>query len=169
MTQAKRHCPDPANWLARLAANTQVDETTGCHLWTGRMSEDGYGKFRVYADAKSSQTGAHRAAWLATKGDIPEGLVVDHLCRVRNCVNPDHMELVTNDENLARGVGLSGGERVPLEARVGCGRHGKSDGYWRVNRQGYDVWACRPCQRAGQERYKARRAAKAALCDETAA
>ena len=47
---------------------------------------------------------AHRWAWEQVRGQIPKGLVVDHLCRVRWCCNPDHMELVTNRENILRGI-----------------------------------------------------------------
>ena len=50
---------------------------------------------------------AHRWAWEQAKGPIPKGLVVDHLCRVRWCCNPDHMELVTNRENILRGISPS--------------------------------------------------------------
>ena len=50
---------------------------------------------------------AHVVSYVAHKGLIPKGLVLDHTCRVRNCVNPDHLEAVTNRENILRGTGFS--------------------------------------------------------------
>ena len=75
---------------------------SGCWEWTGSMHHNGYG-----ACSKTTGTNrAHRAAYQLLVGAIPEGLVIDHLCRVRNCVNPAHMEPVTNEENKRRGTAL---------------------------------------------------------------
>lgn len=73
-----------------------------CHLWTGGRSKQGYG---VFHPSKGVYELAHRWAYVQARGAIPADLVVDHLCRVRTCVNADHMELVTNEENLRRGAG----------------------------------------------------------------
>lgn len=71
----------------------------GCWEWTGAMHHNGYG-----ACAKAFGTNrAHRVSYQLLIGPIPEGLVIDHLCRVRNCVNPQHMEPVTDRENRKRG------------------------------------------------------------------
>lgn len=78
-----------------------VTKTETCWLWTGRTDRDGYGAYCAnYKDYR-----AHRYAYLNLVGPIPEGLVIDHLCRVRNCVNPSHMEPVTDAENTMRGQG----------------------------------------------------------------
>lgn len=69
-----------------------------CWLWTGATLPQGYGQFRL--DGKG--TTAHRAAWTLFRGPIPAGYQVDHLCRVKACVNPDHLEPVTQAENLRR-------------------------------------------------------------------
>src|SRR5690348_5568596 len=66
-----------------------VNKTETCWLWTGRLNH-GYGYFRVTILPGGS---AHRFAWrVMGRGEIPVGMQLDHLCRVRNCVNPDHLE-----------------------------------------------------------------------------
>lgn len=75
-----------------------VDKTDSCWLWTGG-TVNGYGTFQI---AKKNYR-AHRLSFMLIRGNIPEGKHLDHLCRVRNCVNPDHLEPVTQKENIARG------------------------------------------------------------------
>src|SRR5688572_16860021 len=77
----------------------KVDRTGGCWLWTASRILSGYGQVRF--EGKNQR--AHRVAYALVKGPIPEGLVLDHLCRVKHCVNPDHLEAVTQAENLRRG------------------------------------------------------------------
>jgi hypothetical protein len=71
----------------------------GCWLWTAGLSQDGYGLFR---EGPGRTRPAHRWAYEHIVGEIPEGLQLDHLCRVRNCVNPNHLEPVTAAENSRR-------------------------------------------------------------------
>jgi hypothetical protein len=73
----------------------RVEKTGGCWLWTGSRNGGGYGNY--------GGKGAHRYAYELLKAPIPPGLVIDHLCRVRHCVNPDHMEPVTQSVNCRRG------------------------------------------------------------------
>jgi hypothetical protein len=73
--------------------------STGCILWTGHLNWNGYGRVTY----KGRLAGAHRVAYEIFKGPIPDGLQLDHLCRVRNCVNPEHLEPVTPSENTLRG------------------------------------------------------------------
>lgn len=75
----------------------------GCWLWQASMSPTGYGRF--YLDGR--MTTAHRAAYLMFVGPLRAGLEIDHLCRVRACVNPLHLEAVTHRENLARSVNFA--------------------------------------------------------------
>lgn len=78
---------------------TKIEKIGGCWLWTAYTDHKGYGRFKL--DGKAER--AHRVSYEALVGPIPEGLQLDHLCRVRSCVNPDHMEAVTNRENCMRG------------------------------------------------------------------
>lgn len=71
----------------------------GCWLWDGSRVRGGYGQFRVDS---ATRVHAHRFSYELIHGPIAEGLEIDHLCRVRNCVNPDHLEAVTMQENRRR-------------------------------------------------------------------
>ena len=73
----------------------------GCHLWTACLDQAGYGQFN--AGVKTVR--AHRFAYELAVGPIPDGLFIDHLCRVRSCVNPKHLEPVTHKENMRRAAG----------------------------------------------------------------
>jgi hypothetical protein len=73
-----------------------------CWPWLGAQS-NGYGQMRGHDQA----AWAHRVAYELVRGPIPLGLTIDHLCRNRLCVNPSHMEAVTNQENILRGIGFA--------------------------------------------------------------
>lgn len=90
-------------------APAEADE---CWLWNGYRKPDGYGSFVL--DSRPQQ--AHRVAWTLLRGDIPDGLHIDHLCLTPACVNPWHMELVTNAEN-ARRVHTRGPAVLPQDLR----------------------------------------------------
>ena len=87
---------------------TKVDKTETCWLWTPPLDDSGYGKFSV----SGKKVGAHRWAYEEINGAIPDGLQIDHLCRVRNCVRPDHLEAVTHLENVRRSVPFRRGRKV---------------------------------------------------------
>lgn len=74
-----------------------------CWLWTGAPNASGYGTLRLSGGTRRTVT-AHRYAYELRVGPIPDGLTLDHLCRVRACVRPDHLEPVTNKENALRGM-----------------------------------------------------------------
>lgn len=88
---------------------SKVDkQQDGCWLWTGEKSVKGYGRFEFWiAPKKYRKVYSHRFAWEQSHGPVPAGLQLDHLCRVRNCVNPDHLEIVTSRENTLRGMSSS--------------------------------------------------------------
>jgi hypothetical protein len=80
-----------------------IDGATGCWNWTGTNRGEGqYGCMRR-RHPDTGEVSAHRHVYALHKGEIPEGLFLDHLCKNRRCVNPDHLEPVTNQENVIRG------------------------------------------------------------------
>lgn len=84
-----------------------------CWPWPGRLNAKGYGTVRVQTDNGGLSTVAHRAIWLATrKAVIPTGYNLDHICCRKDCVNPDHLRVLT-----ARGNTLGGGSVSALNAR----------------------------------------------------
>ncbi len=90
----------------RFWSKTRLNLVTGCLEWTGGLNSGGYARFTH----NGVRTRAHRLAYEDCVEPIPEGLTIDHLCRVRHCVNPCHLEPVTHAENL---------RRSPLVGRVG--------------------------------------------------
>lgn len=88
-------------WQDRFWA--RVDKTEGCWYWTGPLDEDGYGVSSKGARSeKKVMSRAHRIAFELVRGPIPKGLVLDHLCEVRHCVNPYDLEPVTAGQNWRR-------------------------------------------------------------------
>lgn len=84
------------------------DPETGCINFIGRTTGNGYGVLRARSGSTGTSVLAHRVAYEDAKGKIDDGMQIDHLCRNRRCVNPDHLESVTCRENLLRGNGWSG-------------------------------------------------------------
>jgi HNH endonuclease len=92
--------------LARFFSKVSI-ASSGCWTWVGARSQGGYGSF--WLSDEQMQTTAHRVAYRWFSGPIGLGEVVDHLCRNPNCVNPAHLEAVSQSVNVARG--LCGDER----------------------------------------------------------
>jgi hypothetical protein len=115
--------------LEQFNAKIIHEPNTGCWLWTRSWcTKDGYGKICGFGDGSSQL--AHRWSYEHFKGPIPEGLVIDHLCRTPACVNPDHLEAVTQQVNVLRGVAPS----ALANARGTCTRghpslHRSASGY----------------------------------------
>lgn len=85
-------------FMNRIQKSIIEDTATGCWLWQKTLNRDGYALIWVHNKAHS----AHRFMYEFLCGTIPDGLELDHLCRVRNCVNPEHLEPVTRAENMRR-------------------------------------------------------------------
>jgi hypothetical protein len=77
---------------------TKVQTGPECWTWKATLDRKGYGQFSLGGKTKA----AHRIAYMLVQGAIPDGLQLDHLCRVRHCVRPSHLEPVTGRENLLR-------------------------------------------------------------------
>lgn len=110
--------------LARWGNKTQeerfwakVQKTNDCWLWIGTRNPEGYGL--LFVSKGKSPTRAHRFSYELLRGPIPVGLELDHLCRVRACVNPDHLEPVTRSENMRRGVGYGDWNKRKTQCRNG--------------------------------------------------
>lgn len=82
-----------------------VDRSGACWLWTGGSS-GGYGRIKEDAPGRQ-QIGAHRVSYELTNGPIPKGMVVDHLCHVKLCVNPNHLRAIAIKQNLEHRAGPS--------------------------------------------------------------
>lgn len=110
-----------------------------CWEWPGHLHRDGYGK--IY-DGKRLRM-AHRVVYEWLVGPVPDGLVLDHLCRTRHCVNPKHLEVVTDRTNILRGTGAA----ARWAARTHCAR-----GHALVAKHGTKAWErgwriCRECKK----------------------
>jgi hypothetical protein len=101
--------PCPRHWSLkqRLQHRTIRDPKTGCILWTGSRTTNGYGGLNF----GGRHWQAHRASWIVNRGPIPQGLLVCHRCDVRTCINPDHLFLGSQKENMADKVAKQGHER----------------------------------------------------------
>jgi hypothetical protein len=86
--------------VVRFKAKVKVNAETGCWEWQGHVNRNtGYGTFRIGQEKRGP---AHRRGWELLRGPIAADLQLDHLCRVRHCVNPDHLEPVPAEVNMQR-------------------------------------------------------------------
>src|SRR5699024_108223 len=148
----------------KVAAKIELNSEPGegdCIVWTLSVDRRGYGMLCIPRSefGKDRQTGAHRAAWLALNGDIPEGFQIDHLCYNTLCVNVKHMELVTSQVNLERRRRV-GRRRIDPKGHS-CGKHGQAEGSINTDKRGYNYWRCLICKRANANRRYAERKALA--------
>lgn len=137
-----RQYPFPESLLRRLRLNGS------CVEFTGTRSRKGYGM--VWLDGRMRP--AHRVMYELMVGPIPDGLVVDHLCRNHRCVNPGHLEPVTVAENQRRGV------QVQLKTHCAQGHPWVPENIITTRRQR----TCRLCKNAEQRRRRARARSTAA-------
>ena len=122
---------------------SKVDRTGACWTWQACKMANGYGRFSM---GRGNVYLAHRFAYTVTKGEIPAGLQLDHLCRNRSCVNPDHLEAVPGAVNTRRG-----GESL----KTRCPRGHRYDRFVAGTRR------CRKCDNETSRRYHARTKARA--------
>jgi hypothetical protein len=136
----------PERFWAKVAINKQ----TCCWEWTAGRRSDGYGVFGIRENGKWRTRRVHRIAYQALVGTIPEGLDCDHLCRVRHCCNPKHIEPVTRKVNLNRGL-VSETQRAKHAAITHCPKgHPYSGDNLRIYvcKRGFKNRVCIACQKA---------------------
>lgn len=133
--------PRPRDERERILSRIDRDGPGGCWLWTGAADKKGTG----YGCARyqGRNMGAHRAVWLLLRGPIPEGHELDHICEVRLCVNPDHLDPVQPRLNMQRVY------TRPDESKCRRGHPRPDD--WTVG------VPCKPCRREDTARHRARK------------
>ena len=141
--------PLSLEWIRRWVID--VPES-GCWVWMSTLTPGGYG----IVGYKGKTTGAHRVAYELKCGSIPDKLDLDHLCRVRCCINPDHLEPVTRSENLKRGE--TGNNLVAAALSVThCPKgheYTKENTFLRKDRPGHR--GCRACRRHATNQWRAK-------------
>lgn len=125
---------------------SKVDSNGVCWEWTAGRSR-GYGVFST----EGRMVRAHKYLYEALMGPVPAGLVLDHLCRNRACVNPDHIQAVTSRTNTLRGAGVTAVNARKTHCPKGHPYEGKNVIHHKRGGRG-----CRACCLAADQRYKAR-------------
>ena len=126
----------------------RVAKTDSCWNWLGSLTRSGYGHVGVgktWGDDPYRRRMlvrlAHRIAYELTKGPIPTGLTLDHLCRNRRCVNPEHLEPVTMGENMRRGISPAAQHAKATHCIRGHPFSGRNLAQWASGRH------CKTCRR----------------------
>lgn len=133
----------------------KVEQHDDCWLWTGHTVGAGYGHFNQGGEKRMML--AHRWAYEALVAEIPDGLVLDHLCMVKTCVNPSHLEPVTQAVNIERNPNTI--NKTCVEVTHCPQGHEYTEATTRLYR---GKRHCRPCARIHTANYRARRAGIAA-------
>ena len=120
----------------------------GCLVWTGKINEKGYGA--VKREGKTWR--AHRLSYLDFYGHLDKNLTIDHLCKNRSCVNPLHLEQVTQRENVYRGNGLAAVARLKTRCLRG---HEFNAGNTKIYKKNPTHRICVICKRFRQKRNRA--------------
>lgn len=144
----------PQPLKARFYPRVSLPDSNGCMLWRGATNGKGYGQLQT----NRKNMYAHRIAYSLMKGDIPEDMVLDHLCRNTACVNPDHLEPVTVKENARRGI-IAEVNRNRASKRTHCRRNHPLTPDNIVNRKD-GVRACRTCANDLQRELRRKKAVK---------
>lgn len=123
--------------------------TNGCWLWQGPLDRDGYGTFYL----RRRNRRANRVGWFSANGPIPDGMVVNHTCRSRSCVNPQHLNLITPTDNSLRDSASLG---YVNSQKTTCPRNHTYDGVYVNRKTGKRQRTCSICDREKARRLKAK-------------
>jgi hypothetical protein len=117
--------------LSRFHAKYFVD-TNGCWIWTASKLKSGYG---IFTDTNRRSVSAHKWSYIHFNGAVPDGFVIDHICRQTSCVNPAHLQAITQSENVKRSLAIqargarthcaNGHEYTPANTAKVAGRRGR--------------------------------------------
>jgi len=129
--------------ITRFKNKHARDLASGCWNWLPPLMPNGYGQFHIGYKFFL----AHRLSYMLHRGDIPDGLVIDHKCRNRRCVNPDHLEPVTMHVNVViRGFGLTAENFTKTHCKRGHA-YDETNTYEWVGYTGVVHRHCRECRR----------------------
>lgn len=152
-----------ANWrdprLPERFWNKLTIGSNGCWLWSGQHVPLGYGQIGFFVNKKTKNVYVHRLTYETFVGPIPDKYQLDHLCRVPNCCNPQHLEPVTVSENQRRGI-RGAMHRAMASTRTHCkyghawSEHAKVVQRLRMDRSGavYDARVCTACSKERRSR-----------------
>lgn len=145
----------PERFWAKVNKNGPVhcELKTPCWLWTAYTGAAGYGRF--------GRQNAHRVSFLLTHGALTPGLEIDHICRVRNCVNPEHLQELTHQANVDRCLRVKNAEsrdKYKTSKTSPKGHCPRGHAYDLVRKDGVRI--CRVCKNETNRLYRQRKAAK---------
>lgn len=145
--------------VARRALERADKLPNGCRISRYSVASHGYAQIGWAESGRTFMVLAHRAAWVAVNGQMPLGMTLDHTCKERRCVNPEHLRTLPNYENARR----VGGMDWPLGTCANGHPHGDLEPVTRRTKSGARRVGrrCRTCNLAAQARYRARKRASA--------
>jgi len=153
--------------LQRIKRRT-IRDPSGCWIWMGAISM-GYGRITISSNGSKKVKGVHRVMWELTNGPIPKGIFVLHTCDIRHCINPNHLFLGTQLDNMQDMIKKGRKSKIRWNTNITHCKHGhpfdEKNTYYYPNK---NEKSCRTCQRAasikhyhnnnGKEYYRKQRA-----------
>ena len=146
------HAADRQTLATYVEDRISIEPNSGCWLWLLSDGSHGYPQGAASKITGEQVSLAHRLSYLAQHGEIPTGHDIDHLCRVKCCVNPNHLEAVTPHANRSRQFGIPA--PADTSAATGCPKEGHGEYAIVAGRK-----VCRQCARERNRRYDEKRRA----------